>query len=215
MRVIIFSFIYLLLASCYSSLNVNIQDAPKIQKFQFPDKLEVNEKVGVSCMLRSGKPPYTFRWLKDGKELSGENGVYIQSGDRLSTLLIDPIIHASAGNYTCLVKNSAGIDSFSSILTVTASPSWKEEPFDVETVVGEKVSVKCTASGYPNPRIEWIKKGDATFFQRRDQFSLNGTLLFNPISSGDDGEYVCSASNGIGETLVKKITILIHGKKAQ
>ncbi|GFU80215.1 down syndrome cell adhesion molecule [Trichonephila clavipes] len=112
--------------------------APKIQKFQFPDKLEVNEKVGVICMLRSGKPPYAFRWLKDSKELNSGNGVIIQTGERLSNLLIDPITHASAGNYTCLVKNSAGIDSFSSILTVTASPSWNEEPFDVETVVGEK-----------------------------------------------------------------------------
>ncbi|PRD21468.1 UNVERIFIED_CONTAM: Peroxidasin-like protein [Trichonephila clavipes] len=104
------------------------------------------------------------------------------------------------------------VSCYSSLnINIQASPSWKEEPFDVETVVGEKVSVKCTASGYPNPRIEWTKKGDSAFFQRRDQYSLrNGTLLFNPISSGDDGEYVCSASNGIGESLRKKITILIH-----
>ncbi|GFU28439.1 down syndrome cell adhesion molecule, partial [Nephila pilipes] len=93
--------------------------APKIQRFQFPDKLEVNEKVGATCMLRSGKPPYTFRWLKDGKELENKNGVIIENGDRLSHLLIDPITYASAGNYTCLAKNSAGIDSYSSILTVT------------------------------------------------------------------------------------------------
>ncbi|GFT91505.1 peroxidasin-like protein [Nephila pilipes] len=94
---------------------------------------------------------------------------------------------------------------------IVASPSWKEEPFDVETSVGEKVSMKCSASGYPNPKIEWIKKDDVAFFPRRDPPTpINSTLHFNSIRITDDGEYICIASNGIGEPLEKKITILIH-----
>ncbi|GBL76505.1 hypothetical protein AVEN_53251-1 [Araneus ventricosus] len=114
-------------------------------------------------MLRSGKPPYTFHWLKEGKELVSQNGVIIQTGDMASILLIDPITYSSAGNYTCVVKNAAGMDSYSSALTVTASPSWKEEPHDEEAVVGEKISVKCSAGGHPNPNIEWLKKGTFLF----------------------------------------------------
>ncbi|GIY67330.1 titin [Caerostris darwini] len=187
------------------------QDAPKIQRFQFPDKLKVNEKAGVTCMLRSGKPPYIFRWLKDNKELISQDNVAIQTGESFSTLLIDPITHTSAGNYTCLVKISAGVYSYSSTLTVIAAPSWKDEPFDVETVVGEMVSMKCSASGYPRPEIIWSKTGDANFFLRRDQSSLkNGTLLLSPVSAEDDGEYTCTASNGLSEALETTIAILVH-----
>ncbi|GFY47204.1 hemicentin-1 [Trichonephila inaurata madagascariensis] len=172
----------MLFLSRYLFVSANSPDAPKIQRFQFPEKLEVNEKVGATCMLRSGKPPYTFRWLKDGKGLENKNGIIIENGERLSHLLIDPITYASA-----------------------ASPSWNEEPFDVETTVGEKVSVKCSASGYPNPKIEWIKKDDVAFFLRRDSStSRNSTLLlFNPVRIVDGGEYVCIASNAYTDTKIE------------
>ncbi|GIZ00405.1 hypothetical protein CEXT_317472 [Caerostris extrusa] len=147
---ILFIHIYVVYASS--------QDAPKIQRFQFPEKLKVNEKAGATCMVRSGKPPYTFRWLKDNKELTSQDNVAIQTGESFSTLFIDPVTHTSAGNYTCLVKNSAAVDSYSSTLTVIAAPSWRDEPFDVETVVGEVMSMKCSASGYPRPEIIWSKK---------------------------------------------------------
>ncbi|GIZ00404.1 hypothetical protein CEXT_317471 [Caerostris extrusa] len=162
---ILFIHIYVVYASS--------QDAPKIQRFQFPEKLKVNEKAGATCMVRSGKPPYTFRWLKDNKELTSQDNVAIQTGESFSTLFIDPVTHTSAGNYTCLVKNSAAVDSYSSTLTVI---------------------------------------GDANFFLRRDQSSLkNGTLLLSPISAEDDGEYTCTASNGLSEALEKTIVILVHG----
>lgn len=41
----------------------------------------------------------------------------------------------------------------------------------------------------------------------------NSTLVFNPIKEDDIGDYECVADNGIGETLEKTITVLVHGKE--
>lgn len=42
---------------------------------------------------------------------------------------------------------------------ILAPPSWKHEPMDVETALGETVSTKCSANGFPKPKITWIKNG--------------------------------------------------------
>lgn len=39
------------------------------------------------------------------------------------------------------------------------SPSWIQEPNDVDVIEGEKASFICAAVGYPNPKITWKKLG--------------------------------------------------------
>ncbi|KAG8178102.1 hypothetical protein JTE90_017450 [Oedothorax gibbosus] len=186
------------------------QEAPKIQKFQFPEKLEVNEKVGVTCMLRAGQPPYVFQWYKNGKELKVAPGTSLQTAELVSVLYIDPVTYTSAGNYTCTVKNAGGIDSYTAYLTVTAPPTWKNEPKDVEIILNEPISITCSADGFPEPKISWIKNGDNSFFERRSESFRNMTLSFRESHTGDKGEYTCYADNGVGEALTKKINIVIH-----
>lgn len=64
----------------------------------------------------SGKPPFTFKWYKNGKILNSETIINTQK--KVSNLIIDPVDKTSAGNYTCAVSNSDGKDSYSDILTV-------------------------------------------------------------------------------------------------
>lgn len=94
-------------------------ETPKIQKFQFPEKSEVNEKASVTCSLKTGKPPFSFHWRKNGKEFEDGKGITTQTLKLLSILVIDPVTYSAAGNYTCIVRNSEGTDTFSSVLTVT------------------------------------------------------------------------------------------------
>lgn len=97
----------------------SITEEPKIQAFQFPQKLEVNDKTSVVCILRRGKPPYSFRWYKNGKEIENSDNIMIQTTAKISTITIDPITQSSSGNYTCVVTSSKGTDAHSSVLTVT------------------------------------------------------------------------------------------------
>lgn len=55
-------------------------------------------------------------WFKNGQELKGKDNINIL--DKISNLMIDPVVKQSAGNYTCTVSNAFGRNSFSSILKV-------------------------------------------------------------------------------------------------
>lgn len=81
----------------------------------------MNEKASVTCSLKTGKPPFHFHWLKDGKQFNDGGGTSTQTLKLMSILSIDPVTYSSAGNYTCIVKNSDGTDSYSSVLTVTGT----------------------------------------------------------------------------------------------
>lgn len=63
-----------------------------------------------------GQAPFTYKWYKNGELIpksSKEN-----SNDKFSTLVIDPIKPNSAGNYTCIVTNAHGSNSYSALLVV-------------------------------------------------------------------------------------------------
>lgn len=55
-----------------------------------------------------------------------------------------------------------------------------------------------------------IFSGDPSYFQRMKSQN-NNSFILNPVSTDDGGEYVCTADNGIGDSLVKTIVILVHG----
>lgn len=185
---------------------------PTIQEFQFPKKLVTGEKASVTCMVRKGKPPFTFVWLKDSKEISNFDFIKVLSTEELSTLTVSPIQQKSSGNYTCRVKNPFGTDEHSTMLTVTAPPSWLIEPESVETTSGQQVHVRCSANGFPTPTVKWIKASILEFPEKkRHEISAgNGSLFFSQISEEDAGEYVCEAYNGVETPITKTIMLTVH-----
>ena len=41
---------------------------------------------------------------------------------------------------------------------VSVAPKWLEEPLNSSLLLGRKGSVSCSASGYPQPQVHWMKK---------------------------------------------------------
>lgn len=76
----------------------------------------MGKTISVICTVMSGKSPFTFKWYKNGKILNSETIINTQK--KVSYLVIDPVEKSSAGNYTCVVSNADGKDSYSDILTV-------------------------------------------------------------------------------------------------
>lgn len=56
--------------------------------------------------------------------------------------------------------------------------------------------LRCTASGSPEPRIQWIRlDGDIS----QDVIIRGGYLRFNSLRKSDEGNYRCYAQNNIGD----------------
>ncbi|KAK8780163.1 hypothetical protein V5799_018491, partial [Amblyomma americanum] len=93
-------------------------DAPKIQAFNFPKNQQVGKKVVVSCVAVEGDEPMSFTWFKNGQPLTsaGQRVKSAKLTENMASLTILEVTAADIGNYTCVVSNSAGEDSFTAPL---------------------------------------------------------------------------------------------------
>lgn len=65
---------------------------------------------------------------------------------------------ASAGEYVCEARNSAGMTSAVAVLEVQSIPVIKLRPSGVVTVLpGTQVKLTCQATGNPSPTVSWSK----------------------------------------------------------
>ncbi|KAA0191898.1 hypothetical protein HAZT_HAZT008142 [Hyalella azteca] len=77
----------------------------------------------ATCIVLSGDPPITLRWLKDGQAITAAaSGVLIsQHSEISSTLSIDRTSGEHSGNYTCTASNGARTTSSSAALTINSA----------------------------------------------------------------------------------------------
>ncbi|KAM7308571.1 hypothetical protein ISCGN_012205 [Ixodes scapularis] len=203
-------------------LDIEGKLAPKVQPFQFRKTTKPGETVKTTCFAEAGDPPLTFSWLRNGLDVSSLKNVQIKSHAEVSLLTISPVDASSTGNFTCIIKNRAGFDSFTSLLEVEAPPEWKREPADKTGVLGSDVDIDCYGTGSPAPKITWhhvkedgVERPIDEILQSRAVTYLNGTLRLHKLEVGDSGSYTCTADNGVPPVLKKTVSLKIHGKSVQ
>ena len=76
------------------------------------------------------------------------------------------------------------------ILYFSSVPSNIESIRDQNVTEGDNLSLTCTASGMPQPKVSWIKPGG--------QRQYGHMLEFTNINRSRAGEYKCEASNECG-----------------
>lgn len=93
---------------------------PKILPFSFGDTpSSAGNSVQVACTVTEGDKPLRISWNFYGEELSSDMGVSTMAvGDSMNALFISSVAPSNRGNYTCVAKNIAGYDSYTSQLFV-------------------------------------------------------------------------------------------------
>ncbi|XP_054724337.1 cell adhesion molecule Dscam2-like [Uloborus diversus] len=134
---------------------ISVNDSPAVAPFIFPPALKEGDRASVICTITSGDRPLQFKWKKDGQDISNFMNIKTQSITDSSVLIIEPVTSKSSGNYSCIISNSHGSDTFTALLTVTAPPEWIKEPEDIFTQEGNSLNIECEASGVPKPNVKW------------------------------------------------------------
>ncbi|XP_023225143.1 Down syndrome cell adhesion molecule-like protein Dscam2 isoform X2 [Centruroides sculpturatus] len=189
------------------------EQLPQIQPITFPKQVILGQKISTVCSAISGNSPLTFSWLKDGREINDNDEISIQSFKDYSVLFIEKVKVQSAGNYTCVLSTSAGVDKYTATLEVQAPSAWIKQPKDADVIVGSILVLECEATGLPLPTITWTKlfnlKG--AFPDQKEPKLGKNELVLESIRDVDEGEYVCEAKNGIGDALIQKVTVNVRG----
>lgn len=131
--------------------------APVIQQQPEPATV-VAGQTATFAVIASGAPAPSYRWRKDGVDLSDGGGI---TGATTATLQIASTVAASGGAYSVVVTNTAGeVESVPVSLTIHLPPVVTQAPVPLTVRVGQPAAFTVTATGTPAPAYQWLKDGE-------------------------------------------------------
>ncbi|XP_069093155.1 hemicentin-2 isoform X1 [Pleurodeles waltl] len=184
------------------SYRLEVYVAPDIDgRNDQPEKVVAvaGQSLELQCVA-SGHPPPVLSWLKDGLLLSTTEGWHTQDGGQ--KLTISDLSVASQGNYTCVAISAAGeaVVHYSVHVYVPPRVSIGGGSRHVTVTVNEPLELTCHVTGFPTPRVWWLKDGHLV--QEQDMVDVSGdssVLLIPLVQLTHAGRYVCRAESEAGE----------------
>ncbi|XP_049281702.1 papilin isoform X3 [Anopheles funestus] len=86
-----------------------------------------------------------------------------------------------------------------------------QEELDIKSEEGGIATLRCYATGFPPPSIRW-RKGEIQLNTNQGRYVLssNGDLQIVQLHRTDSGTYVCIGDNGIGEPVLREVTLTVR-----
>lgn len=170
-----------------------------------------NEAVRLQCEVEGSPPATNFTWVKNGKVITVDDRVKIESD---GALLINPVhtrkYKLDVGEYQCFASSSKfTIASRKVRLEVTGiSRKFLQEPKNTTVRVGSVARFSCKPRhDVPPATIAWEKDGSPLKLSSRLVILDQGVLQIKNVLKSDEGNYRCIASN-IAKTRYSQAAIL-------
>ncbi|XP_017564261.1 neural cell adhesion molecule 1 isoform X1 [Pygocentrus nattereri] len=171
----------------------------------------VNQTVHVPCVV-TGKPDVEINWYRDGHLVSNDGrtfGTGYPCGSGHLTVLpnrnlqITNIRKSDHGTFTCVanIKDRSAIKKeldISVVVNVPPTVMIRSEQTNVHAGPDINVTIICLVSGNPKPTIIWTPPSTSDS-SRYIYNSDKSELIIPAVARSDFGEYVCTASNKLGE----------------
>uniref|UniRef100_A0A8C7L7X3 Neural cell adhesion molecule L1 n=1 Tax=Oncorhynchus kisutch TaxID=8019 RepID=A0A8C7L7X3_ONCKI len=174
-------------------------------------QLVEGDELLLEC-IAEGFPTPKIEWVRMGHRLPDR--ATIENHGKL--LSIDRVNEDDSGKYKCKAKNIHGEANHSFDVSVEEPPKWVSEPESQLSTIGSDVHIKCSATGTPQPTIQWRVNGKplkgmfshCKLVYTSNRKVLDDTIVLHNAKSIDSAVYQCEASNRHG-TLLANANIMI------
>jgi len=160
-----------------------------------PAEVAVTQSITLKCQT-DGFPNPSYSWKFNG----------VSNGITQNTLTITNADVKDAGNYTCLARNDFGDKETTKVVYVRYQPTVTTfttgTPGNV-VVEGTKVTLTCTANGYPAPTYV-IKRENTQVVSNGGKFEITNVQL-----SEEDITYSCETQNAEGSGPTGQLQIIV------
>ncbi|XP_052593110.1 hemicentin-1 isoform X2 [Peromyscus californicus insignis] len=174
----------------------DVSEPPPI--IQVPNNVTVTpgERAVLVCLVISAVD-YNLTWQRSGRDVRLADSARIRTLANLS-LELRSVKIGDAGEYRCVVSSEGGSAGASVFLTVQEKPKVTVMPKNQSFSGGSEVSIMCSATGYPKPKIVWTVNEMFIMGSHRYRMTPEGTLFIKNAVPKDAGTYGCLASNAAG-----------------
>ncbi|KAM4629779.1 hemicentin-1 [Polymixia lowei] len=138
---------------------------------------------------------FNLTWLRGGRDARADPRVRTLANLSLEVQAVTP---DHTGWYECMAVNEGGVTADRVYLTVQELPRVSVAPRNQTFVTGQEVRIRCSASGYPPPRLVWTHNDMFIMGSNRLRMTPDGTLVIRNVEQRDGGVYGCLASNQAG-----------------
>ncbi|XP_042656571.1 neural cell adhesion molecule 1 isoform X6 [Tyto alba] len=196
---------------------VNVPPSVRARQSTMNATANLSQSVTLTCDA-DGFPEPTMTWTKDGEpiEEADDEEKYSFNYDG-SELIIKNVDKSDEAEYICIAENKAGEQDATIHLKVFAKPKITYVENKTAMELEDQITLTCEASGDPIPSITWrtstrniSNEEKASWTRPEKQETLDGriivrsharvsSLTLKDIQYTDAGEYVCTASNTIGQ----------------
>ncbi|XP_070128873.1 neural cell adhesion molecule 1 isoform X7 [Equus caballus] len=192
----------------FKDIQVIVNVPPTVQARQSIVNATANLGQSVTLVCDAeGFPEPTMSWTKDGEQIENEEDEKYLFSDDSSELTIRRVDKNDEAEYICIAENKAGEQDASIHLKVFAKPKITYVENQTAMELEEQVTLTCEASGDPIPSITWrtstrnISSAEKTLDGHMvvRSHARVSSLTLKSIQYTDAGEYICTASNTIGQ----------------
>ncbi|CAG11611.1 unnamed protein product [Tetraodon nigroviridis] len=189
-------------------------DWEKISSSEPPPAISVKGNVTASPGSRAvltchviSTVSFNLTWLRGGRDARLGPQVNVLDNRSLQLSSVSP---DQSGWYECVAMNEGGVTSEQIYLTVQEEPRVSVHPANQTFSRGDEVHMRCSASGYPVPRLVWTHNDMFVKASSRHRMGPDGMLAIRNTEQKDGGVYRCLASNQAGTDATNSVLTYIE-----